>query len=1631
MHSMIQALTHQLAHQCGHTRQDAARLGRLLRGLPPLALAVGFIVAWCCSACTASETQVTQDFGFDGTCVNCHAGLRAGHVHPGYKLRCVDCHGGNDQLEVPVDAHTVPAQFRAPALVAAAHVRVQPELAKFFWANGVDDDGDGKVDEGPTFTDLGGGNQKLTDAGELFEPGLHGEGAGEFIDVELSRDLNYLRFINPGDLRVATIGCGSKNRAALDGGGGGGCHQQTVDTVRRSIMVNQTAVINGAYYGNESWRQTFIAGRDAPSPAADPRAAAFGYTLDYAGVDACIVVTAASDGTGGKGGRGQAQFDRACLQQRAAMLDPAVAANALNNKGLPAFEMAQAKLSALLGLPATTTIANVGAGRTRYPWGGKPVGSAAQPLTELKPVPQQELLPGVPDPVDVILRTFRAYYPVNYPGSTTNFNGTFGTSILPEAARFTTANPYGRSHAAGCTSCHARYNFDGSRNPTLVRNDDGTQTPVVDPTTKHREFVAAEDVQTLAGVARLIGRVVTAAQREQTDKREQQRSYSADHQLTTRVDTDNCGHCHGFVTRVNMAYQGMAEDEQRNPFARRAPLRWTTPKGTKVQVLDSWVREEVQSGTPVVIRPAGVAVIAAAQQRDATLAAQGLLPGAGGCAAATYSEDCNNNGELDAQVFLERRNEAGDVIAQATINEDSNGNGLLDLPDHAPREKSIDGRQAHYVYGGRNGSTRQMDVHFERGMHCIDCHFIQDVHGDGHMYGTNWEAIEIECEDCHGATERSKLLTSGLLGGNDLTQPKNPDGKPYFERQGDTIIQRSRVTPGLFWRVPQTAASADPVARLAHSGQHLAAPGQGSTFAGAPGASELTSAKLECQSCHSSWVLSCMGCHADLNLGDPIRKSVQADGTIVKSAGENETWLSNTQTPGHINFALLGFLRSPYVLGIAAAADAYRAAPFRSSMQVHVNVTDGTGHTLVDSATFTTFQNPDANSGRRNVATSGVAMNQTMPHTVRPREAKGCETCHALVDRQGRVLNEPLLGQTLGVGVGSYPYLGDWVLAAGTGGLELVEYKQERELIGNKPGASNRFPGMIVNGSAADRVAGKVEPVFDGTGGLNAAAVATDVVLVRNFNATPPSGATRAPTLRDLAVATVEAGGNASLLITDVSGRGHPSSARTSVGNTARNFRLALPGANARALAHLSPDVSDPFVYVANGTAGLVTVELRGAPSASVPAAVLRGRVALPAGRDATEVALAGDAIYVGTQQGTIEVFSLAVPTAPAHAATVTVGSPVVGLAVGGFVLYAATPNGLAIYSIATPLAPQLPVGASNALAVPGINARELSVYGNSVFIAAGAAGVFEIDVSVPALPVSRGNIAAVLAPGQPINANDVVISRVPGQTWLMVADVTGDVWGLKLDNTQTVRERCFPDPRGAGCLSELDFLDPTISGRDPSFDPVTQSFDAADPSGARFVRLSGAIVANARHLARPAWWEQLGTVTGRRLRDSFMPGSGVLSLPVMQKMRNVQICEDANAPGWAASGRGALGLADATFFATGVCASFGAKHVVPGAATPAARGGGARAAGTAPADAGAAAAPEPAMASPQAASAWGQVRATAMATAVGRDHQELGFASSAATWCRTVRAVYRPKSGPSVQRVFAIDLLTSGVCGP
>src|SRR5207253_5375168 len=137
------------------------------------------------------------------------------------------------------------------------------------------------------------------------------------------------------------------------------------------------------------------------------------------------------------------------------------------------------------------------------------------------------------------------------------------------------------------------------------------------------------------------------------------------------------------------------------------------------------------------------------------------------------------------------------------------------------------------------------DIHLEKGMHCVDCHFRQDEHGNGILYNEPRAAIEINCVDCHGTIrERATLLTSGYAAGFGMKEGKfdqgrgrnlatlrfrNPDGDRVFlfqrirndskrkdessaevQLKAGDIVQNSMVVAGRWWRVKQTADTINP-----------------------------------------------------------------------------------------------------------------------------------------------------------------------------------------------------------------------------------------------------------------------------------------------------------------------------------------------------------------------------------------------------------------------------------------------------------------------------------------------------------------------------------------------------------------------------------------------------------------------------------------------------------------------------------------------------------------------------------------------------------------------------------------------------------------------------------------------------
>ncbi len=187
---------------------------------------------------------------------------------------------------------------------------------------------------------------------------------------------------------------------------------------------------------------------------------------------------------------------------------------------------------------------------------------------------------------------------------------------------------------------------------------------------------------------------------------------------------------------------------------------------------------------------------------------------------------------------------------------------------HRPRNGA---RARHRPAQCREGlPVHLMDIHLEKGMHCVDCHFIQDIHGNTKLYGEVRAAIEITVRRLPRlARPAGDLVTSGpasrprrpsLAGGRDL-----PFGDPVrqaaLRARRERIFQNSMVEPDLSWEVVQTADTIDPTSD--HYNVQLAS-GQDRRFDGrwqaGLGRHARRGNEHACISANSK--MSCIACHS-------------------------------------------------------------------------------------------------------------------------------------------------------------------------------------------------------------------------------------------------------------------------------------------------------------------------------------------------------------------------------------------------------------------------------------------------------------------------------------------------------------------------------------------------------------------------------------------------------------------------------------------------------------------------------------------------------------------------------------------------------------------------------------------------
>jgi hypothetical protein len=146
------------------------------------------------------QTQAEADAKSTG-CLSCHQGIEPMHASEQVKLGCIDCHGGNAGVQNGGATPGSPEYARARD---TAHV-----LPKFpeKWRDAKNPDRLSSANPERTYTPL---------------------------NLESHE---FVRFKNPGDLRVASETCGS-------------CHVQEVARVQKSLMTTSSMLWGGAAYNN-------------------------------------------------------------------------------------------------------------------------------------------------------------------------------------------------------------------------------------------------------------------------------------------------------------------------------------------------------------------------------------------------------------------------------------------------------------------------------------------------------------------------------------------------------------------------------------------------------------------------------------------------------------------------------------------------------------------------------------------------------------------------------------------------------------------------------------------------------------------------------------------------------------------------------------------------------------------------------------------------------------------------------------------------------------------------------------------------------------------------------------------------------------------------------------------------------------------------------------------------------------------------------------------------------------------------------------------------------------------------------------------------------------------------------------
>ncbi|MBS0486522.1 MAG: cytochrome c3 family protein, partial [Proteobacteria bacterium] len=328
-------------------------------------------------------------------------------------------------------------------------------------------------------------------------------------------------------------------------------------------------------------------------------------------------------------------------------------------------------------------------------------------------------------------------------------------------------------------------------------------------------------------------------------------------------------------------------------------------------------------------------------------------------------------------------------------------------------------------------SVHLQSIHVDVGMQCVDCHFAQDNHGNGYVKAEVMGAVEIQCQDCHGTVDAYPTLkTSGPAAppyGRDLLLIRNPDGKKRFEWNGDKLIQRSAVTPGLEWTMTLVKDSANPASPMYDAKAtkaHTVSDDPDAMKSGAdvPKAQRAHNEdKMLCYACHTSWTTSCGGCHLPIQANWKTERH-KYEGGFTRNFATYNPQVARDQM---------------FQLGVHGDVKDHKIAPVRSSSALVLSSTN------INREKIYVQQPPIAASGY-----SSQAFAPHYPHTERKTETKQCDDCHLSKAND----NNAILSQLLLLGTKFVDFIGyhAWVGEnGGIGAVQVTEWDEPQAVIGS------------------------------------------------------------------------------------------------------------------------------------------------------------------------------------------------------------------------------------------------------------------------------------------------------------------------------------------------------------------------------------------------------------------------------------------------------------------------------------------------------------------------------------------------------------------------------------------------------